>query len=80
MAFPLYSMVEVIQLITPERHVTGNEGLVRQPRVGDMACIVDILSDKENEEAYIVENVDESAFTIWLADFKHGELRFISSP
>ncbi len=37
MAFPLYSMVEVIQLITPERHVTGNEGLVRQPRVGDMA-------------------------------------------
>ena len=80
MAYPLYSLVRVIRLNTPERHISGHEGLVRQPRVGDIGCIVEVVDDMVNKEVYTVENADVGGFTIWLADFQQNELIFLSSP
>ncbi|MBK6696896.1 MAG: hypothetical protein IPG50_32640 [Myxococcales bacterium] len=43
---------------------------MRQPRVGDLGTIVNVLG----ENAFTVECVDEGGLTLWLADFLTEEL------
>ncbi len=63
-------VVLVRTLLVPTRNVTGTDRVVRQPRVGDQGAIVHILG----AEHCIVECVDSSGLTSWLADFHVDEL------
>jgi hypothetical protein len=63
-------VVVVRTLLVPTRNVTGTHRVVRQPRVGDQGAIVHILSS----EHCVVECVDSSGLTSWLADFQFDEL------
>lgn len=64
-----YSVVKVVRLIVPTRRVDGNEGVTRQPKVGDVGTIV---HDAGN--IFIVECVNSDGYTLWLADFEKDEL------
>jgi hypothetical protein len=63
-------VVVVRGLVAATRDVTGTEGVVRQPRVGDLATVVDILDAAH----CTVECVNSSGETRWLADFHLDEL------
>jgi len=69
-AFHELDVVVVQRLLVPTRTVTGTDGIVRQPRVGDRGTVVHILGS----ERCIVECVDSSGMTLWLADFSFAEL------
>jgi len=70
---PTYLELDVVvirALLEPTRNVTGTDRVVRQPRVGDQGAIVHILGS----EHCMVECVDSSGLTWWLADFQFDEL------
>ncbi len=70
MSFRELDVVYVAQLLTSTRPVDGTGAVVRQPRVGDLGTIVNVLG----ENAFTVECVDEGGLTLWLADFLTEEL------
>jgi len=72
-SLPDYAVVQVTQLNTPTRAITGTPGSARQPCVGDMGCILMKLSDGK-KLAYEVECVLEDGSTAWVATFEHSEL------
>jgi Domain of unknown function (DUF4926) len=74
MRFHELDVVRLCRLLAATRHVTGTEGVVRQPRVGDVGAIVHVLA----ENAFIVECVDSDGRTTWLADFVAEELEIVS--
>jgi hypothetical protein len=63
-------IVVVEKLLVPTRDVTGTERMTRQPRVGDQGTVVRVLDG----EHCVVECIDSSGFTVWLADFHVHEL------
>lgn len=69
-AYREFDVVVVRTLLLPTREVTGSDRVVRQPRAGDQGSIVHILGN----DSYIVECVDSSGLTVWLADFHADEL------
>ncbi|HEY8945579.1 MAG TPA: hypothetical protein VIM73_15025 [Polyangiaceae bacterium] len=69
--FSELDVVVVRELRSSSRHVDGTEGLVRQPVLGDLGAIVQVLAPRR----YTVECVEDgTGCTIWLADFDLGEL------
>jgi len=62
--------VIVRTLRTPTREVSGTDQVVRQPRVGDQGSIVHVLDSTH----VVVECVDSSGYTPWVADFHVEEL------
>jgi hypothetical protein len=62
--------VLVRALFTPTRHVAGTAGLERQPRVGDQGTVVRAL----DSTTFVVECVDTSGGTLWVANFFAEEL------
>ncbi len=62
--------VVVRALLTPMRQVDGSDAVKRQPRVGDQGSVVHVLGP----DAYVVESVDATGMTLWLADFHTDEL------
>ena len=69
-AYREFDVVVVRTLLTATRNVTGTDRVMRQPRIGDQGSIVHILGT----ENCIVECVDSSGLTPWLADFHVDEL------
>ena len=78
MPFKEHDIVEVVNLIDIIRQIDGTEKVMRQPRIGDVGAIVNILKDAENDSMYIVESVDNNGMTIWLSDFHQSELKIKS--
>ena len=68
--FAELDVVIVRALLVPTRSVDGSDGRCRQPRIGDQGTIVHVL----DADAFVVESVDASGYTIWLADFRRDEL------
>jgi hypothetical protein len=62
--------VVIRSLRTAERRVDGTDAVRRQPRVGDLGTVVHVLGPED----YVVESVDTSGMTLWLADFGVDEL------
>ena len=50
--------------------------VLRQPRVGDVGAIVDLLGPSR----FIVECINEDGDTVWLADFEAEELEPSGRP
>lgn len=67
-------VVRVKTLSEPEREYDGSESVKRAPRVGDEGTIVRVLSDEGLENKYLVEAVDNSGYTLWIAEFWENEL------
>lgn len=70
MAFSELDVVRIARLLTLTRGVDGTEAVVRQPRVGDIGAVVHVLG----EDRFVVECVDASGLTLWLAEFMAEEL------
>jgi hypothetical protein len=69
--FAELEVVVVRALLVPTRAVSGTEGCVRQPNLGDEGTIVHVLGPRD----FIVECVDPgTGYTLWIADFKDMEL------
>ncbi len=68
-------VVRVVALRDSARQFSGTEGVCRAPRIGDLASVVHVL---EPGRAFIVEAVECSGFTLWLADFQAEELKLES--
>jgi hypothetical protein len=68
--FNEFDTVVVRALVIPTRHVDGTDAVKRQPRVGDEGAIVYVLGP----DSYVVECVDATGMTVWLADFRADEL------
>jgi len=74
MKFKEYDVVKVVSLLTESRRIDGTDSIMRQPKIGDVGTIVNVLDDAGYESKYIVESVNQDGMTVWLADFKHSEL------
>ena len=75
MQFRELDIVRVVALRQRSRAVSGTEGVLRDPRVGDIAAIVHLHPHRDGApDAAIVECVDAQGRTIWLADFELEEL------
>ena len=70
MALSELDTVRVTRLLTAPRPVDGSPSVVRQPRVGDTGAIVHVLS----EDRFLVECVDATGLTLWVAEFAAAEL------
>lgn len=70
-----FDVVEIVQLIQPDRPYDGTAPFMRPPHVGDTGCIVHIYTDEDKVTGYIVEDVDVNGNTIWLADFLPDEIK-----
>ena len=62
--------VVIRSLRTATRRIDGTKAVRRQPRVGDQGAVVHVLGPED----YVVESVDTSGMTLWLADFRVDEL------
>lgn len=70
MPFRELDVVRVAKLLEPSRSVYGSDAVVRQPSVGDVGAIVNVLGD----DVFTVECVDSTGRTVWVADFVIEEL------
>jgi hypothetical protein len=72
-------VVRILSLRVPDRPFEGSPGWARDPRVGDLGTIVHVAStcDEDSLNAYLVECVDKSGMTVWLAEFTEAELELV---
>lgn len=75
--FHEYDVVQVTQLIQPDRHYDGSDGIKRPPQIGDQGTIVDI--SPKADSWCVVECLDSDGATIWLADFSSDELQLVEA-
>jgi hypothetical protein len=70
MQFRELDVVRVARLLTFERPFDGAESVARRRASAIFGAIVDVLG----EGAFIVECVNESGLTAWIADFVAAEI------
>lgn len=68
-----HDVVKVRSLRVARREVEGSPGICRQPLIGDVGTVVNVL-DCAN---FLIECVDDDGATIWLSDFHRDELELI---
>lgn len=73
MAFKPYDQVRVRQV---SARVRTNAWAIdeRAPQAGDSGAVVEVLHAPGKADLYVVECVDSSGHTVWLADFAADEL------
>lgn len=74
-----YDVVKVTQLFSATREFSGTEGVMRRPRVGDIATVCHEYSPRDPTARVAVEMVNPMGETVWLADFERAELELIST-
>jgi hypothetical protein len=72
-AFEIADRVRVVRLNEPEREVTSAWEDAPQPRVGEIATVVDDVGDG----IYLVERNTDDGVTAWLAEFEATELELV---
>ena len=73
MRFALSDVVRVQRLMVPTREVDGPDAEPPQPRVGELAVVVDSLGD----DLYLVEHLTDDGRSIWTAEFHASELTLV---
>ena len=73
MRFDILDTVRVVRLNEPERDVTSAFEHAPQPRLGQLATIVDDVG----EGIYLVERTTDDGVTAWLAEFAGDELELV---
>ena len=69
-------MVRVAHLESEERDVDSHADPPRQPRVGEIATIIDEVADG----IYLVERCTDDGRTLWIAEFLASELEVVERP
>jgi hypothetical protein len=72
-AFEISDTVRIVRLHEPERDVTSAFEDAPQPRIGEVATIVDDVG----EGLYLVERSTADGVTAWLAEFLADELELV---
>jgi hypothetical protein len=70
----LYSKVRVIALTGAEIPRDGWKINKREPAIGDVGFLIDILQAEGLPDHYLVETSDDMGTTIWLSEFLIEEL------
>lgn len=73
MRFEPLDVVRIRELTVPTREVDGPGADPPQPRVGELAVVVDSLGD----DLYLVEHVTDDGRSVWMAEFQGRELRLV---
>jgi hypothetical protein len=66
-------IVRIVRLEADERDVDGSADPPPQPRVGEMATVVEEVDDG----IYLVERCTDDGRTLWTAEFLAGELELV---
>ena len=74
-----YDAVRVVKLLSATRQFKGTDGVVRSPRIGDVATVCHEYSPHDPTAAVTVEKVNARGDTIWLADFEREELELVEN-
>jgi len=77
-SFKEFDTVRIIKLLTPDRELTGDDELSRQPKVGDVGTVVHFNDVNNPKASMVVENTNDEGYCIWLADFFPEELELIT--
>lgn len=73
MRFEPSDVVRVRQLTVPMRDVDGPGADPPQPRVGELAVVVDSLGD----DLYLVEHATDDGHPVWMAELHATELALV---
>ena len=73
MRFAPSDVVRVQRLMVPTREVDGPGADPPQPRVGELAVVVDTLGD----DLYLVEHLTDDGRSVWMAEFHADELTLV---
>lgn len=76
MPFEVFDVVRIDRLLEPERDVDGPVEDPPQPRVGEIATVVESLGD----DIYLVERATDDGRTVWVAEFVDAELSLVRRP
>ena len=66
-------VVRIARLEIPTRDVDGASAEPPQPRVGEIAVVVDSLGD----DVYLVERMTDDGHPLWVAEFRGAELDLV---
>lgn len=72
-ALAIDDRVRIVRLVEPERDVTSAFEIAPQPRIGEVATVVDDVGDG----IYLVERTTDDGMTAWLAEFERVELELV---
>ena len=72
-ALEIDDRVRIVRLREPERDVTSAFETAPQPKIGEIAMIVDDVGDG----IYLVERTTDDGMTAWLAEFERDELELV---
>jgi hypothetical protein len=73
-SFEPADVVRIARLEIPTRDVDGASAEPPQPRVGEIAVVVDALGD----DVYLVERVTDDGHPLWVAEFRAAELDLVN--
>ena len=73
-SFEPSDVVRIARLEIPTREVDGTSAEPPQPRVGEIAVVVDALGD----DVYLVERVTDDGHPLWVAEFHAAELDLVN--
>lgn len=77
--FKEYNKVRVIKLIHSMEEYDGWKINKRNPAIGDIGVIVEILHAPNLPDKYVVEHISPDAVPDWLGDFDAEEIESILS-
>jgi hypothetical protein len=72
-AFDSLDTVRIVRLHEPEREVTSALDPAPQPRVGELATVVEDVGDG----IYLAERTTDDGMTRWMAEFTEDELELV---
>jgi hypothetical protein len=74
MPFAVLDTVRIARLHDPVRDVTSALDPAPQPRIGQLATVVDDVGD----DVYLVERTTDDGVSAWLAEFAADELELVA--
>ncbi len=74
MELELSDIVRVVRLAVPSRDVDGPDAAPPQPRIGDVAAVVEALGD----DLYLLEHATDDGRPLWVAEFHLTELELVA--
>lgn len=71
--------LDSVRVVRPTPHELG-EISTRDPRVGEVGTIVDVISHPSQETLYTVECVAADGWTVWIGEFAASQLQLVHRP
>lgn len=72
--FEQYDVVRIVRLLRPLQDYDDWKVNKRNPKIGDVGTVVEILQTSNQPLRFVIEAVDTIGQTVWLSDFLSDEL------